>query len=122
MVPYLHFIIGGYLGSAKEVRWKNNVLTLYNELVIVEELADCKKYNLPANDERLQAVFHYLSKKAWNKAYKDPYICDGYFWSLEAATESFVLETSGVNKMPKGFRSFTKLLNAITKEYGMNIY
>lgn len=121
MVPYFHFIIGGYLGSAKEVRWKNDVLTICTGLVVVEEYADCKKYNMPANDERLQRVFGYLSKKTWKKEYEDPDILDGYYWSLEAATESFILETRGSNKEPRGFRSFVKLLNTLTKEYGLNL-
>jgi hypothetical protein len=122
MIPYFHFISGGYLGSATEVRWKNDVLTICKGLVVVEEYADCKNYHLAASDERLQRVFDYLSKRIWKKEYKDPYVCDGYYWSLRFATDSFELVTEGSNKQPRGFVGFLKLLDVITREYGVKVY
>ncbi|MGN6400453.1 MAG: hypothetical protein ACTHMD_08370 [Flavisolibacter sp.] len=121
MVNHFHFIIGDYLGAAKEVRWKNDVLTICTELVVVEAYAGCKNYSVPSNDERLQSVFNYLSKSTWKENYDHPYTCDGYYWRLELIAEDGVLICNGTNKAPRGFKTFLKLLNAITKAYGLNV-
>lgn len=55
MVNRFHFIIGDYLGAAKEVRWKNDVLTICTELVVVEAYAGCKNYSVPSNAKGCKA-------------------------------------------------------------------